>query len=47
VHANDRVGVLATAAQQREEAKSNSYRSPYGFPYLGPSHVVVYDAFFS
>jgi hypothetical protein len=28
VHANDRVGVLALAAQQREEAKSNSYRSP-------------------
>jgi hypothetical protein len=24
VHANDRVGVLAMAAQQREEAKSNS-----------------------
>jgi hypothetical protein len=28
VHANDRAGVLAAAAQQREEAKSNSYRSP-------------------
>jgi hypothetical protein len=28
VHANDRAGVLAAAAQQWEEAKSNSYGSP-------------------
>jgi hypothetical protein len=28
VHANDRAGVLAAAAQQREEAKSNLYKSP-------------------
>jgi hypothetical protein len=28
VHANDRAGVSAAAAQQQEEAKPNLYKSP-------------------